>query len=92
MRLWFENSEGKERLIANCRDWKEVNETIDDFIENCNARKISAAMKAHPDDFNISKVQLFKRYYTRVWKQDDGRTRIDIGSHTEFFLYEGELE
>jgi hypothetical protein len=90
MKLWFENSDGNERLIADCRDWKDVNETIDDFIENCNARKIAAAIDKHGNDFDISKVPLFKRYYTRTWKQDDGRTKIDVGSHTEFFITQEE--
>lgn len=86
MKLWFENSEGNERLIADCRDWKDVNETIDDFIRTCNDRKIAAIMDAYPDDFDISKVPVFKRYYTRTWKQDDGRIKIDVGSYTEFFI------
>ena len=89
MKLWFENSEGNERLIADCHTWQDVNETIDDFIENCNSRKIAASMDRYGEEFDMSKVNLFKRYYTRVWEQKDGRTRIDVGSHTEFFIWEG---
>lgn len=90
MKLWFENSEGKERLIADCHDWEDVNKTIDDFIKTCNDRKISATMNTHPDNFDLSKVPVFKRYYTRIWQQDDGRTKIDVGSHTEFFILQEE--
>ena len=32
------------------------------------------------------KVPFFKSYYTRIWKQADGRWRLDVGSHTEFFI------
>lgn len=28
----------------------------------------------------------FKSYYTRSWDTDDG-TKLDVGSHTEFFLW-----
>lgn len=30
----------------------------------------------------------FKNYYTRVWKTDEG-VMFDVGSHTEFFLWDG---
>jgi hypothetical protein len=28
----------------------------------------------------------FKSYYTRSWNTDEG-TKLDVGSHTEFFLW-----
>lgn len=28
----------------------------------------------------------FKSYYSRVWKNEDGETVFDVGSHTEFFF------
>lgn len=40
MKLWFENSEGQERLIADCNTWQDVDKAIDVFIENCNSRKL----------------------------------------------------
>ena len=44
------------------------------------------------DDFireaNYTGRRPFKRYYTRIW-QEDGMTKIDVGSHTEFFYWEG---
>lgn len=30
----------------------------------------------------------FKSYYTRVW-EENGRLKLDVGSHTEFFYLEG---
>lgn len=91
MKLWFENSNREERLIADCATWSEVDETINDFIKNCNDRKIAEAMDKYGEDFKLEQIRtsLFTRYYTRVWEQKDGRTRIDVGSHYEFFIWEG---
>ncbi len=81
MRLWFENTNrDKEdpfrmRVICDCMTWKDVDRSIDDFIQQCN--------ETYP------KAVPFKRYYTRVWKEN-GMTKIDVGSHTEFFYWEGE--
>ena len=30
----------------------------------------------------------FKSYYTRMW-EEDGRLKLDVGSHTEFFYIDG---
>ena len=80
MKLWFENSRGKKRIIKDpCNTWKEVNIAIDEFIADCNAR------------YPLNKKHPFVRYYTRVWKTQDGQTKIDVGSHTEFFYWDGEL-
>lgn len=34
----------------------------------------------------------FVRYYTRVWETDDGLVKYDVGSHTEFFYWEGSID
>ncbi len=72
MKLWFENSEGVERLIAEVNDWPGVWKAINNFIDSCNAAK-------------PANVKPFKSYYSRIWKCEDGRSKIDVGSHTEFF-------
>ena len=73
MKLSFENVWGKERVIAECETWQEVNKAIENFLYEC----------AHkwPDK------KPFEWYYTRTWQQEDGRTCIDIGSHSEFFIW-----
>ena len=79
MKLWFENTNRdkndplRRRVICDCMTWKEVNRSIDEFIQQCNE------VNNKP----------FKRYYTRVWKEN-GLTKIDVGSHSEFFYWEGE--
>ena len=79
MRLWFENSFGDERIIADpCDTWEEVNQSIQYFLDECKRK--------WPDK------KPFEWYYTRIWMQDDGRTCIDIGSHTEFFIWEGRIK
>ena len=79
MKLWFENVWGEERVIANhCNTWDDVCYTIDNFIKECNRK--------WPDK------KPFEWYYTRTWEQKDGRTRIDIGSHSEFFIWEGKFK
>jgi len=90
MRLWFENSNGEERVIKNIANtWAEVDQAITEFINRCNMNKHAAAKQIFGDQYDPSKVNEFKRYYTRVWEQEDGRIKIDVGSHTEFFVWEG---
>lgn len=81
MKLWFENSYGKERIIKEpCDTWEDVNLAIDEFIADCN------------DKYPLNQKNPFVRYYTRVWQMPDGRTKLDVGSHTEFFIWEGKFK
>lgn len=68
--LWFENRFGDEKLIAQVNSWKDVFECINAFIDQCNENR--------PED------KKFKSYYTRTW-EENGRTKIDVGSWNEFF-------
>lgn len=70
MKLYFENTYGEARQIAECKDDREVRLAIQNFINECNKHK--------PKD------NQFKSYYTRTW-EEDGKTWFDVGSHTEFF-------
>ena len=81
MKLWFGNSFGKRRIIAECANPQEVNKAIDNFIAECNAAKARGAGNYKP----------FIRYYTRVW-EEDGMVKYDVGSHTEFFYWEGPID
>lgn len=75
-RLWFENVWEEERVIAeNCPTWQDVHAAIQSFLDEC--------QRKWPNK------KPFQWYYTRTWQQEDGRTRIDIGSHSEFFIWEG---
>ena len=49
-------------------------DTVRNFIDQCNENK--------PAD------KRFVSYYKRIW-EEDGMTKIDVGSHTEFFYWEG---
>ena len=82
--LWFQNSKGEERLIAAVDNWDDVHRCIKEFINQCNENKIIQSKEIYGDKYDESKVQLFKSYYTRIW-EEDGRTKIDVGSWTEFF-------
>lgn len=78
MRLWFENVWEQERVISNdCNTWEDVYSAIEEFIADCNRKWPNKTP--------------FKWYYTRTWRQEDGRTRIDVGSHSEFFIWEGNI-
>ena len=79
MKLWFGNSFGKRRVIADCATPAEVTEAINHFIDECNAKKPKGQTP-------------FKIYYTRIWETDDGLVKYDVGSHTEFFYWEGPIE
>ena len=76
MKLYFENSNGISRQIAECNDEKEVSKAIYAFIDTCNKNK--------PKD------KKFKSYYTRCWTEN-GKTWYDVGSHSEFFYVDKEL-
>ena len=76
MKLWFENHLGIRRQIADCDTWKDVCYCIEKFIEQANENKPAGAPR-------------FKSYYQRIY-EEDGMTKIDVGSHTEFFYWEGE--
>ena len=93
--LWFENSEGKERLIAAVDNWKDIHYCIDGFIKQCNQNKIHQSKEIYGDQYDESKVRFFRSFYTRIWQQEDGRWCIDVGSHNEFFItdlpYEGDV-
>ena len=74
MKLYFENSYGERRLIAQPREQTEVGLEIRRFIDKCNEGK--------PED------KKFHSYYTRIWENEEGLTVYDVGSHVEFFLLE----
>ena len=77
MKLWFENTYGERRIIANCENLDEVYRAIDNFINQANARKPKGSKP-------------FKSYYMRRWEEEIF-TKFDVGSLTEFFLWEGKI-
>ena len=48
--------------------------------ENVKEKEVSTLIQCFLDEHN------FKSYYTRSWNTDEG-TKLDVGSHTEFFLW-----
>ena len=91
MNLWFGNSYGELRIIAQCSSPEEVNKAIDDFIAECNKKKHEKAVEKYGPKYSRSKIFPFTRYYTRIW-EEDGMVKYDVGSHTEFFYWEGPIE
>lgn len=69
-KVWFQNSNGDEKVIAECANWLGVTNAINNFINSCNVNKPANKQ--------------FKMYYMRTWEEDD-RTKIDVGSWSEFF-------
>ena len=74
MKLYFENSYGDRREIADCQNLEEVYRAINNFITEANKKKPKG-------------TKPFKSYYMRTW-EEEGMTKFDVGSHTEFFLWE----
>lgn len=73
MKLFFQNSQGKLRVIAEISDDLSIEEaraeTMKHIRQFCDERH-------------------FTIYYTRVWNttvDDKPMTMFDVGSHTEFF-------
>lgn len=73
MRLWFENSLGKAKVIAKIDGRKNKRAIQDEAFGH---------IKAYCDE------RYFKIWYIRIWEEEwRGRkaTAFDVGSHTEFF-------
>ena len=76
MKLYFENSYGKRRLIAEVEKQTDVGLEIHKFIDKCN--------EGRPDD------KKFKSYYCRSWENENHEIVYDEGSWSEFFFLVGE--
>lgn len=76
MKLYFENTYGEARPIAEFDNENQILKEIHKFIDKCN--------KGKPKD------RQFKSYYIRSWSED-GKTWYDVGSHSEFFYVDKEL-
>lgn len=70
MKLIFENSYGKERVVANPKNREEVFDEINKFVDECNAKRTDG--------------RPFEIYYINMYMVED-RLKMDIGSHSEFF-------
>lgn len=70
--LFFENSYGERREIANNITKENCTTEIKKFIDKHN--------KGKPKD------KKFKTYYIRTW-EESGETVYDVGSYTEFFYF-----
>ena len=73
--LIFQNSQGRERIIAQVHNYQDITNEIDKFIADAN------------DKWPNKKP--FKIYYIRTYNED-GRAKFDVGSHTEFFFLDQE--
>lgn len=71
-KLFFENSQGIRREIANNIGKEDCSYEINKFINEHN--------KGKPKD------KKFKSYYTRTW-EENGETYFDVGSWTEYFIF-----
>jgi hypothetical protein len=63
-KVWFQNSEHLERVIAEVNDWNEAWKAIHQFLADHH----------------------YTSHYQRIWKAEDGRTQVDVGSWSEFFF------
>lgn len=67
------------------------------YFENSNGerRPISDEIKTREEAFGFINKFLddhnYTSYYTRMWCDDEGWTWFDVGSHTEFFVCDGDL-
>ena len=75
MKLWFEDRYKCRQEVGDCKNWREISLAINAFIAGTNAMR---KMDATP----------YKIHYLRTW-DEDGEVVIDIGSHSEFFIWEG---
>ncbi|MBQ4122292.1 hypothetical protein IJD44_01010 [bacterium] len=66
MKVYFENSQGIERVIGLATDEQWAYRIINDFCAERN----------------------YTIHYMRSWKDERGRTVVDVGSWSEFFYIE----
>lgn len=59
----------------------------DEFLANCNDFYTANSVINH-----FLKEHNFKSYYSRMWISAPGHLKIDVGSHTEFFIIKGPVE
>lgn len=71
-RLFFENSQGIRRAIANNVSLEDCSKEIKKFIDECNKGR--------------EENKKFHSYYIRTWEEKD-EIIFDVGSHTEFFIW-----
>lgn len=82
MKLYFRNSIGKDRLISERRDYKEIDKDIDNFLRDHNFKSYySRTWYELKGDKTVHGIR------------EEGRFVFDVGSHSEFFeLYVDEDE
>lgn len=61
------------------------------YFERSNRRKlflseVADQSKALAAIYKFLDEHNYKRYYTRMWTDEDGVQHYDVGSHSEFFL------
>lgn len=76
MTVEFESSSGTVRTIYS---------SPEDFSPEQRRAKAFEVIHTFCDERN------FKIYYSRLWNTSDGRTCVDVGSHTEFFYISPEV-
>ena len=59
----------------------------EDFLGNCADFNTVNEVINH-----FLKEHNFKSYYSRMWVSEPGHLKIDVGSHTEFFIVKGPVE
>lgn len=62
------------------------------YFQNKNSeRRVIGHPKNRAEAYRIIREFLdnhhYKSYYTREWTDENGETWVDVGSHTEFFIW-----
>lgn len=61
------------------------------FQNNAGVRRIIGFPENRGEAYHMIHVFLtdhhYKSYYTREWTNENGETWVDVGSHTEFFIW-----
>jgi len=74
VKITFGNSKGEERFIAQVPTKAQVVEAIFCFVRECKPKFLEQ--------------NNYEPFYVRSYVTTDGRTKYDVGSHTEFFYAE----
>lgn len=82
MKLWFKDRYDNCRIIKDpCNTIDEVFMTIDNFLNN----------RLEKSGLSMMLFKVSSRHDSHIWTNKKGHTYFEVGSHSELFIWEGNI-